>query len=281
MLRKTIITSLLLLLTLSLGACNKGENRLPTTENIETKAITAVPTVEKVEIKNTPNNQQESDNSNDINYKITELNDSKSDDKLNYNIKYPQISGLSDNDKQKKINSTLKGEALKVLKYYENPYGSVELNIDYEIVLKNTNILSIQYSGLGSVSNAAHPNSLFFTTNINIKTGDRLRLKDIVIIDKNFANKFLNGGFKALWPEHSKVLENFTIEKIQERFKEADSLDNIGTEKQSDVYSYFTTDSLGISISVGHAMGDHAEFEIKYQDMKGNIKSENEIWKDF
>ena len=57
-------------------------------------------------------------------------------------------------------------------------------------------------------------------------------------------------------------------------------MDNIGTEKQSDVFSYFTSDSLGISVSVSHAIGDHAEFEIKYQDLKGNIKTENEIWKD-
>jgi hypothetical protein len=203
--KKSILTSLLLLLALSLGACNKGENRLQTMVNIESKAPTAIPTAVP----------QGPDTSNDTNYKITESNDSKSDDKLIYNIKYPQISGLSDNEKQKKINSTLKDEALKVLKYYENPFGSVELNIHYEIVLKNTNILSIQYWGLGSISNAAHPNSLFFTTNINIKKGDKLRLKDIVNMDKNFANKFLNGEFKALFPEHSTVLEKFTNEKFR------------------------------------------------------------------
>ncbi|GMX61316.1 hypothetical protein Elgi_11200 [Paenibacillus elgii] len=141
MLRKSMMISYHLLLTLSLGACNNGENSLPTTENIETRVPAA--------------NQQKPETSND--YQITGSNYSKSDDKFNYNIKYPQISGLSDHDKQKKINSILKDEALKVLKFYENPYASVELNIDYETVLKNTNMLSIQYSGLGSVSNAALP----------------------------------------------------------------------------------------------------------------------------
>lgn len=250
MLKKILIVTLFLLLNFSLGACEKVDE-----------------------------NKKKPDTSYDVNYKVTELNYSKSYDKLKYNIKYPQISGLSDSDKQKKINSTLKNEALKVLKYYENPYGSVELSIDYKVILKNQNILSIQYSGVGSVSNAAHPNNLFFTTNINIKTGNRLRLKDIVNIDKNFANKFLNGEFKALWPEHNEALKQFTNEEIQEYFMEADSLDNIGTEKQSDVFSYFTTDFLGISISVSHAIGDHAEFEIKYKYLKDNIKTKNEIWK--
>jgi stress-induced morphogen len=275
MIRKAIITSLLLLLT---GACNTGVNKLPTTGNIETKAPATVPVVEKVEIKSNPEHKQEPDTSNDSNYKITELNESKSDDIIKFNIKYPQISGLSDIVKQKMINSTLKIEAIKVLKYYEDPYGIVELNIDYEIVLKNPNILSIQYSGLGSVSSAAHPNNLFYTTNINIKSGERLRLRDVINIDENFVDKFLKGQFKALWPEQNMALEYITNEKIQARFKESDSLDNIGTEKQSDVFSYFTTDSLGISISVGHAIGGHAEFEINYQDIEDNIVTDINIW---
>lgn len=276
MLKKAIMIILILLLTITLGACDKDESRLPLTENIENKAHTAVPAVEKTESKNT---QQKPDAKNDIDYIVTGLNYSKGDDKLKYDIKYPQISGLSNTDRQKKINKTLKDEAVKVLKYYEDPYGSVEMNIDYKVVAKDTNILSIRYTGVGSVSNAAHLNSLFFTTNININTGDRLRLKDVANIDENFANKFLSGKFKALRPEHSEVLKQLSIKDVQDIFNEADSLDNIGTEKQSDVFSYFTNDSLGISISVGHALGGHAEFEIKYRDLKDNIKAESEIWK--
>jgi hypothetical protein len=248
MFKKAIIVILLILSTLGLGACNKDEQQL--------------------------NNSTEDD------YRVIESNYSKSNDVLKLNIKFPQISGLNDSDKQKKINSTLKDEALKVLKYYEDPYGHVELNINYKIILKDLNILSIQYSGVGYVSNAAHPNNLFYTTNINMKTGDRLRLPDVVNIDEKFADMFLNGTFKALWPEQSESLKYLTKEQIQKQFKEADSLDNINTDKQSDVFSYFTNDSLGISISVSHAIGDHAEFEIKYKDLKDNIKTENEIWKD-
>ena len=275
--KKAIIITLVLLLAIALGTCGKGESRLPSKKNIENKAHTAVPTVKITDSNNT---QQKPDVKNGVEYKVTGLNYSKSDDELKYDIKYPQISELSDTDKQKKINNILKDEAIKVLNYYEDSYGSVELKIDYKAVLMNPYILSIQYSGVGSVSNAAHPNSLFYTTNINIKTGDRLKLKDIINVDMKFANKFLKGEFKALRPEQSEVLELLSAEDVQENFNEADSLDNISTEKQSDVFSYFTNDSFGISISVGHALGDHAEFEINYQDLKDNIKTENGIWKD-
>lgn len=276
MLKKVIIATLLLSLIFSLVACTTGENRVTTTGTIESKA----PTADKAGDQSKPNNQ-EVPNITEEKYTITKLYYSKSDDKLRCTIKYPEISGLNDIDNQKKINTTLKDEALKVLNYYEDSYGSVELNIDYKIVYMNQNILSIQYSGLGSVSNAAHPNNLFFTTNIDIKTGERLRLKDIVNIDQDFANKFLNGEFKALWPEQSVALKHYTNDEIRKYFLEADSLDSIGTDQQSDVFSYFTDDSLGISISVGHAIGDHAEFKISYKNIKGNIKTENKIWDNF
>ena len=214
----------------------------------------------------------ESNVSND--YEVNKFNYSKHDDTLQCDIQYPQISGLKDSEKQENINKILKDETLKVLTYYEDPFGAVELSIDYEIRLKDSRVLSIQYSGLGMVSNAAHPDKLFYTTNISIKSGDRLRLRDVVNIDRDFADQFINGEFIAVWDFQGEEIDltHYTNEKIQEYFMEADSLDNIGTEKQSDVFSYFTADSLGISIPVRFAIGGHAEFEIKYQDIKDNIK---------
>jgi hypothetical protein len=218
--------------------------------------------------------------SNETKYKISEKTYQKRNSKLECKIKYPQIFGLSDHDKQKKINNTLKEEALKALRYYREWEGSLDLDIEYKVVLKKTNVLSIQYSGMGLVSTAAHPNNLFYTTNINIRTGKRVRLIDIVKIDKDFANEFFTGEFKALWPQQDDSLQYLSNEEIQQDFEEADSLDNIGTDKQSDVFSYLTNDSLGISISVAHAIGDHAEFEIKYRDLKDNMKTKNDIWND-
>lgn len=53
-------------------------------------------------------------------------------------------------------------------------------------------------------------------------------------------------------------------------------------EFSSDDYSfYFTKDYFGMSIDVPHAAGDYAELEIKYNDIKDNIRPENEVWKSF
>lgn len=193
-------------------------------------------------------------------------------------INYPQITNLSDANKQKIINNIIKNEALKVLNYYSETESGLTLEINYDIKRKGANLLSIQYLGIGNVKGAAHPNNLFYTTNINMSKGTRLRLKDVVNIDENFIRKFKDREFKPLKSEDSGMIDSSDLIK---QFSKADSLDNIGIEDQSDIFSYLTKDSLGINISVSHAAGDHVEFEIKYKDIANNVKVENEVWKDF
>jgi len=272
-LNRIVFLTFVIIVTMFLSSCNDGSNELlhPEDSKIE----------EAIEIDDiTISEPNANDNDNEYeNYSVTELNSSQVDEKLSYNINYPQIFGLDDINKQKKINEIIEVEALKVLNYYKNSFGSVDINIDYNVLLAS-NVLSIQYTGLGMVSNAVHPNKLFYTSNIDIKQGRKIRLGEIINTDA-VAEKFINGDFKALWLEQAKEIEidEIKLEKLQEDFGEADSLDNIGTEKQSDVYIYFTENSLGISIPVPYAIGGHAEFEIDYSDIKNDI-NENEIWKE-
>jgi hypothetical protein len=205
-------------------------------------------------------------------YDVKENNYEETNDKIFCNIEYPSISGLNDQENQKKINTILKNEALKILNYYTDSFGFTELTIGYQITLSNKSILSIQFSGTGNVDNAAHPNNLFYTVNIDIQEGTKLRLNDIVEIDSDFVDKLYNGDFKALWPEQGEYISYYSKNEMLKYLKDADSLDNIGSENQSDVFSYFTSDGLGISIPVSHSIGDHAEFEIKYSDLKKHMK---------
>jgi hypothetical protein len=85
--------------------------------------------------------------------------------------------------------------------------------------------------------------------------------------------------------EKSTVLDSINAipkENMVRMLKNADSLDNIGTENQSEIFSFFTGDSLGISLGIlGHAAGDHAEIGLEYQGISDSIKTENEVWKEF
>lgn len=220
---------------------------------------------------------------NDVIYKLITENYTEK----NVKIDYPQISNLANSNKQKAINHLIKTEALKVLNYYtevdrklpaESVPSELDLEINYNIPWKSENLLSIQYSGIGYVRGTAHPNNLFYTTNININNGSRLRLKDLINIDDAIVKKFKSGKLKPLRPEHNGILNNYSGNELLEKLTQADSLDNLGA---SEIFSYLTKDSLGISFSVSHAIGDHAGFEIKYQEITGNIKSEIKAFLEF
>ena len=67
-------------------------------------------------------------------------------------------------------------------------------------------------------------------------------------------------------------MRQLTTDDLIKSFNNADSLAIVGTANQYDTFSYFTKDSLGISVSVSPFAGGHAEFEMKYQDIQDNLK---------
>lgn len=186
-------------------------------------------------------------------------------------ISYPQISDLSDAGKQKELNEIIKNEALKGNNYYKDVEGEVTIDINYKIVCQEPELLSIIYSGVGNVSGAAHPSNLFYTTNLDITNKKNLRLNDIVNINDDFVNMLINGSFKAVnseyEAEYKAEINMVTLEDWKKNLLAADPSDKMGSE-----FSYMTKDSLGISIGVIHALGDHTEFEIKYKDIWKYIK---------
>lgn len=186
-------------------------------------------------------------------------------------IIYPQISDLGDAEKQKELNEIIKNEALKGNNYYKDVDGEVTIDINYKIVCQEPELLSITYSGVGNVSGAAHPSNLFYTTNLDITNRKNLKLNDIVNINDDFVNMLINGSFKAVnseyEAEYKSQINMLTLEDWKKMLLAADPSDKMGSE-----FSYMTKDSLGISIGVIHALGDHAEFEIKYKDIWEYIK---------
>ncbi|TYQ15265.1 UNVERIFIED_CONTAM: hypothetical protein Cloal_1699 [Acetivibrio alkalicellulosi] len=211
-----------------------------------------------------------------ISYDISSMTYTIEDDDNSISIKYPLISGLNDQIKQKIINELIMTEALKVYNYYDcEDRGHLALDIEFNISLKSDYILSIQYYGLGYVEEAARPNKLFYTTNIDILTGIKLRLVDLVNIEDEFINMYINGEFEYVGPlEEEPNLGYYGTHAFAEKgFINADNMES--------VFSYLTVDSLGISIPVAHAIGGYAEFEIKYKDIPEYLVGNSQGWNKF
>lgn len=278
MLNKGLYIAILMFSVLLLSGCGQGEVTETDNEN-ETKTTfeETVTNHEKEEVNVT---EEKSGTNTSSDHSETSDSDVSGEGfliaKENYteneiSINYPQISNLDDSNLQEKVNDIIKDEALKVLSYYPTLENELNLEIDYEISRNDGDILSIKYSGLGFVKGAAHPNNLFYTTTIKMENGTRLQLPDLVAIDEIFVNTFKEKGHSPQ-PEYEVVLKEMSNEDLLKRFNSADSLDHIGTELQTDTFSYLTDDSLGISITVPSALGDHAEYEIKLSDIKDFIK---------
>lgn len=182
-------------------------------------------------------------------------------------ISFPQFSGLKDIELQNKMNALLKDEAFRE---YENS-GDLSLSIKYEIIYQDDKTISVIYSGFVYNKYAAYPRDIFTTINIDLESGDRIQLNDVVKIDKMFVEKLRETLSSCIdenpdWePVYSDKL-NSNNEHLLNLMLQADS------EKSSDCFSYFTQDYLGISFSTAHVAGDHFEVKMMYSDIEEHIK---------
>lgn len=217
----------------------------------------------------------------------------------NVKINYPQITNYSDADKQKQINDLIKNDILNdyqkdiaslVKNYYKNneeAEAALTENMNYEIKLNSTKLLSILYVKNNSIPGSAHPSNSVHSININIENGTVLKLKDLINIDNNFAKKFKNVNDK-MWTlkalpgiEATDELNKELVGVVSDELGMLNNKDLIDQLNSDDYSFYFTKDNFGMTIYVPHAAGDYAELEVKYSDIKDNIKQENQVWKEF
>ncbi|QMV40484.1 polysaccharide deacetylase family protein [Cohnella cholangitidis] len=187
-------------------------------------------------------------------------------------LSYPQIIGLGDRAKEQAINKTLKNEALKVESLYADADENFHLEMKYAIQAQTPKYLSVMYSGTSVVPDAAYPTNLLFTTNIDILTGERMKLSDIVDINASFIENFKKGKYKPYDPElqiEQEIKESMNEYSDENWVSFFEHADDLGEENAMNVFSYLTDDALGISFGVPHAIGDHAEVEIAYEELKG------------
>ena len=103
-------------------------------------------------------------------------------------IYYPQLIEMEDGNKEQQINELLKKEVIKYVTQFED--DDATLNMDYQVIMNSQYTISILYTGDYSVSGGMYPTHLLFTTNVNIKDGEKIRLSDVVSINEMFIDTF-------------------------------------------------------------------------------------------
>ena len=226
------------------------------------------------------------DDANDADYELI----SQTHFEAGVQIDYPQIRDFGDQTKEAAINKLIKDEALKILQYYQSEEAEFNLEIAFSVTWQSKGLLSVQYTGIGYTEGAAYPNKFFCTTNINLMSGEKIKLTDVVFIDRAFIDRFRDGelvsGEEAVRDELKAALQGYlsamTADDLIALFHKVDFSGDTGETgfALAESYSYFAEDSLGISIGVPHGLGDYALYELKYSDIEDNINNENEIWQE-
>lgn len=167
------------------------------------------------------------------------------------NITYPVLYTGSD-----KINALIEREAVSIFdfSYYGDP-ENLKLDIDYKIAYMDEEIISIIFKGYGDRKYSNHPTYHFYTLNIDLVTGEKLVLSDIVDVDA-VINDLNEKNYSFVMYETESVSERYYIND----YVEFDKL--YSCDSGNSVYSYVTKDGIGLSIPVSHAIGDHKEVEI-------------------
>lgn len=192
-------------------------------------------------------------------------------------VSYPTIVSKSNNKKVDVWNNIILQDIGSILKIYsdytlnqtpkgEDLYLPDTLRITYDIKSNDNRYLSISYKADFFSPYAAYPTQMIYTTNIDKDNDRRLKLSDFI------SNQRFQLNDTNLWEivssyDDIKDYPEAVREYIKGLGKEilhmgVMSADLIGADNYLGIYSYLTPDRLGISISVPHYLGDHAEYEM-------------------
>jgi len=156
------------------------------------------------------------------------------------------------------------------------------MKIDYKIMRNDSDYFSVTFEGLFNVKTAAHPLNEFYSLTIDKKTLRQVTLSDFYRIDIDFA-ELVRKEFQEQVRAGLAERAGTTIDKVDERVeKELSSLSDeslVKALRQANTvdssgygfYFYMTDTALGISVSVSHALGDHFEILIPFEELESFI----------
>lgn len=279
---KKAISISLIAISFFMARCSSNKTTNPTSTKTSTQAKKAdnseIASSQKKVDSNENKDTAQSSNQSVVAYGLTE-NVYKN---KNITVSYPQITNLGNNNKQSAINNLIKNDVVTYVN--KNIAGDSSLKLNYSVKLQTPELLSIEYFGVASAPNTAHPNNIFYTTNIDVRNVRKLRLPDIARVDENLVNAFKKGQYVSLEPKNSDLqsgvteyVNDISTSDLIKYFNQADNFDI--NQNPSSVFSYLTKDSIVISINVSHALGDHAEFSINYKNIQSNINVKDSVLK--
>ncbi len=114
-------------------------------------------------------------------------------------IFYPQIQGLDDEGKEKRINYQIRKDATKLIGGEAYEKNRLACGLDYEIKFFNGEIISVCYEGLwGGITKGKGLNPAILTTTVDIGSGKILVLEDVVTDFDTLCEMLIEDEFEGI-----------------------------------------------------------------------------------
>ena len=179
-------------------------------------------------------------------------------------IKYPQISGLKDTDIQDYWNETIRERVQEFAdKMLEG--APCEWEGTYTIKTMNNELLSILMDGGGYQEGAAHPFRQQYTYNIDMVTGENIRLahfEDVEKVAENLMNGTgfaMDGKLSGEFHERLEILYG-SAEQLAVSLKGYDYCEG---QEFPQGYSYQENGKTHLCMEVPHALGDYVDITLE------------------
>lgn len=197
-------------------------------------------------------------NSNDAKYTIK----NKSIVTNNIHVNYPQIIGMEKSEIQNKWNNIIKEKVEAGINNIGNRDSYV---LSYKVKTQNEKLISILVEGETSSASTNYQKYVFkYTYNIDVETGESIRLKDTVDTEK-IAKNIISGRKYSVKNADNSVFREYVnlFYKDKESIKEDLNNFDFGEDMQFSVgYSYVESGSTYLCINVNHSLGDYIEILI-------------------
>ena len=182
----------------------------------------------------------------------------------NIAISYPQLVNVHNSYTEEEWNDIFEQYAKKDLEYLDGETS--EYTLTYEVATATEDLLSIVYRVSAYEQGAAHPYSYIETFNIDMTSGDGLRLSDFVNTYNVVGAFTKENGYTLVNTELDvKDFQEFvnTSEDLVETdyFEEFD-IDYANPDAYPNGYSYKKDGKIILCIEVPHALGDFVEVQL-------------------
>lgn len=177
-------------------------------------------------------------------------------------ISYLQLNRSHNLDNLSGLNSQLKEYAF--FDWHVKDETGLELKINQWQSLYE-DYLSVRQWSHWEAESAPHPWGAMSAMTFNIKTGEMVELKDILVVDETLKSMMYAGAFKSSLIAHEDCIEWGLYDRLWDMI-----LKSMEQDTDSKKYNfYLTEDKLGFILSVSHVEGDYLTFEIPYEQLGG------------